>query len=158
MVNVRSTARFLGRHFFIIGGLFSLLLGTIDCINNLNAIQGKTVTTRAKIVSCKISQVDLNGNSGYYPYCTPTIRFKTNTGQEIDEVISLSGFEGLVIGKGQTITINYPPHQPKQALITSIELWYGSIYSGGFGLLLSIIGIIVESRRLKKKKQSSRFV
>jgi uncharacterized protein DUF3592 len=152
MVKIRPIARFIYKHLYMVVGLFCLLGGVITGINILIAIHEKTVTTQAKIVYCKIDDGVIYTSSSpmHTPYCTPTIRFKTNTGQEVVEAIPVSS-EGLVIEKGEIITISYPPNQPKQALITSIEIWIGAIYCGAYGLLFLIIGIIIELWRLKKQ-------
>jgi len=127
----------------------------MECINNIRAIQGKTVTTQGKIISCKIDDAVVYAGSGqvHMSYCTPTVRFRTNSGQEIDEGISVYSFEGLMIDKGETVTISYVPNHLQQAVITSKELWFGCIFDGGWGLLCFVVDGVLSLWRLKKRKQ-----
>jgi hypothetical protein len=141
-------------HWLIILGLYFFLGMIILCVSNILAIQGKTVTTQAKIVSCKI---DERYSSGYnysttYYICTPTVYFKTNSGQEID-VVSWYSLDVSKFYEGKTVTVSYAPNHPQQALITSGELWGDSIADGGLGLLCFVIDGILNLWRLKKKKQ-----
>jgi hypothetical protein len=153
--NVKSIGHFVQMHFWIILGLFLFILGIMECINNIRAIQGKTVTTQAKIVSCKIDEGVSSGGgtvSMSYAYCTPTVRFKTNSGQEIDEVVSVYGLDVSEFYEGKIVTVSYAPNHPQQALITSRELWSSSIADGGLGLICFMIDGILNLWRLKKKK------
>ncbi|HEX3643177.1 MAG TPA: DUF3592 domain-containing protein [Ktedonobacteraceae bacterium] len=151
---MKSIGHFMKENCWIIAGLFCFLLVITDYINNISHIQGKTVTTQAKIISCQISKAVVFAGSTPvdYPYCAPTVRFKTNSGQEIEEVVSVRGLEGLLIEEGETIAISYAPNHPQQALMTSMELWFTSMFCGGIGLIFFIAGVIELLWRLKRKK------
>lgn len=128
----RIGAPVLAAALFMVMGLLFFGIGLFVVIDTQHFLQRATAATTAVVVECDRTEKGA---------CTPTLQFKTPSGETITVTSSVSSTAFEV---GQQMPVVYDPHHPQEARMSSwFALWlFPSIFLGVGGVLFLLAGSV----------------
>ncbi len=127
-------------------GLIFLVIGIYMLKDTLNFLPG-TATAQGTITHCTYSNDDSSDNLNQsLSTCSPTVQFKTKSGQSITIGSSVSSSSFY---QGQVVQVRYHPKTPYDGRIDSfMSTWFIPLMCGGMGLLVLLLSPLILLRGL----------
>ena len=118
--------------FFFFASLPFIGIAYLFYASSANSIRDTSKTNGTIVTSC-------NGNTS--TTCHPIVSFRTQSGEKVQ---FSSNFSSSSMHQGDTVTVNYHPKDPHDAVISSItSLWLFPVLLGGIGGFLLLVAIIL---------------
>lgn len=124
----------------MLAGGIKMLISAKSFIKVAREAQGVVTGFDVNVSTTKDSKTNReSASTAYYP----KIKFTEAGGREV-EFVSKYGSSDPGIIEGDTVSVLYDPEHPSNAKWnTKTAIWFGPIMVFGFGLLISLIGLII---------------